>query len=138
MSRTSKQQVGRCGEAIAAAYLKQKKYTVLQQNYTRPWGEIDIVAKKSSKYVLVEVKTVSYGTLQELQEAVLRGTRHPLELIHTHKQKQLHKIIETWWVEFNQPDLFTVLAISVRLVPNERYPSVCEVENLTLEAARFS
>ncbi len=52
-----KQLVGREGEAQAAAYLKQQGYTIVGQNFTCRYGEIDVIARKDPYIVFVEVKT---------------------------------------------------------------------------------
>ena len=47
---------GRKGEDAAAAYLKKKKYKILNRNYAAVGGEIDIIARDKSFIVFVEVK----------------------------------------------------------------------------------
>ena len=49
--------LGVLGEELAKNYLKNKKYKILECNYTTPIGEIDIVAKHKNTIVFVEVKT---------------------------------------------------------------------------------
>lgn len=53
--------IGRQAEAQAAAYLKQRGYRVLQQNWRTRYCEIDIVAAKDSVVYFVEVKYRSQG-----------------------------------------------------------------------------
>ncbi len=51
--------VGQKGEDIACAYLAEHGFTVIERNYRRPWGEIDIVARDAAgTLVFVEVKTL--------------------------------------------------------------------------------
>lgn len=57
--RTQKQKVGAIGESIAEQFLKQKGYQIIEKNYRRKWGEIDIIAEKGGTIRFVEVKTVS-------------------------------------------------------------------------------
>src|SRR5260370_14551882 len=45
-------QLGDTGEEVACKYLQNKGFSVLERNYLRPWGEIDIVAKKAKKLYL--------------------------------------------------------------------------------------
>lgn len=47
---------GSKGEKLAATYLKLCFYKILEQNYSCRMGEIDIIAKKGSTIVFVEVK----------------------------------------------------------------------------------
>lgn len=54
---TEPQQFGRDSEALAARYLAEKGYEILEQNYRSPRGEIDIIAKEGDTIVFVEVKS---------------------------------------------------------------------------------
>lgn len=47
---------GRWGEALAAAYLEKKKYTLVACNYTCRYGEIDLIVQNKTYLVFVEVK----------------------------------------------------------------------------------
>lgn len=47
---------GRQAEAVAAEYLENKGYRILEQNYRTRWCEIDIVAAKDNVIHFVEVK----------------------------------------------------------------------------------
>lgn len=49
MANLKANSIGRKGEALAVAYLKQKGYTILQTNYTCPMGELDIIATLQKK-----------------------------------------------------------------------------------------
>ncbi len=59
--------LGARGEAIAVAYLKGQKYTVVERNFRCKAGEVDIVARDGATFVFVEVKTrrtLSFGPPQ--------------------------------------------------------------------------
>ncbi len=57
---TLQARVGQIGEILAAKYLTRQGYQLLEQNFQRlPWGEIDIIAKKSGRLFFFEVKTSS-------------------------------------------------------------------------------
>ena len=51
------QVIGLLGETLAADYLKEKGYTILERNARTPYGEIDLVACYESTIVFIEVKT---------------------------------------------------------------------------------
>jgi len=58
MENKRKDFIGKIGEDLACKYLVDKGYRLLQRNYRKPWGEIDIIAKSPEKtLVFVEVKT---------------------------------------------------------------------------------
>ena len=52
------QKVGLLGEKIAADFLKEKGYDILERNCRYRLGEIDIIAQKNKITVFVEVKTI--------------------------------------------------------------------------------
>ena len=55
--------IGALGEKIAVNYLKKLKFTILDTNYLKKWGEIDVVTRGiDGKVRFVEVKAVSYET----------------------------------------------------------------------------
>ncbi len=52
--------LGAAGEDLAAAYLEQRSYRILERNYRRRWGEADIVAlADDGTHVIVEVRSRS-------------------------------------------------------------------------------
>lgn len=60
-----KKELGRLGENIAAAYLKENGCRILEMNFTAKYGEIDIIAQEKNTLLFVEVKTRKnslYGT----------------------------------------------------------------------------
>ncbi|OGN05391.1 MAG: hypothetical protein A2831_01480 [Candidatus Yanofskybacteria bacterium RIFCSPHIGHO2_01_FULL_44_17] len=50
-------ELGFLAENIAARYLEDGGYEVIDKNYRKPWGEIDIIAQKDGVVVFVEVKS---------------------------------------------------------------------------------
>ena len=47
---------GAWGEAVAAAYLRRKRYKILSRGYLSRYGEIDLIACSRDCLVFVEVK----------------------------------------------------------------------------------
>lgn len=56
---TEKQKIGEIGENLACEYLQKNGYKILDRNYSRKWGELDIVSRKGNIIHFVEVKSVS-------------------------------------------------------------------------------
>ncbi len=54
---TYQKRIGNLGEAIAADFLRDLGYQCLDQNFTTPYGELDLVFLDSEIIVFVEVKT---------------------------------------------------------------------------------
>ncbi len=63
MTPARRQSLGRFGESLAGAFLKNKGYLILEQNWRTPYGEIDLVARQGESIVFVEVKTRSSRSL---------------------------------------------------------------------------
>jgi putative endonuclease len=74
----NKRQVGTTYEQVAAEYLKQQGYVILEHNYRCRTGEIDIIAKEGRTLCFVEVK---YRTN--------RGCGSPLEAVNRQKQRKI-------------------------------------------------
>lgn len=54
MSRT---ELGFFGQQLAIEFLEKRGYILLDENYLKPWGEIDVICSKNNVIVFVEVKT---------------------------------------------------------------------------------
>lgn len=61
---------GNSAEELAAQYLLKKGYSILCRNYRYQKAEIDIIARKNSEIVIVEVKARTTDAFEEPQEAV--------------------------------------------------------------------
>lgn len=85
MSKTAKRSFGDIGENVACVFLEKHGFEIIERNYSRKWGEIDIVCSKSGRIHFVEVKSVS-------SETGIRGE----ENIHPQKIKRLERTIQTY------------------------------------------
>lgn len=81
MKKFSTKNIGEMGEEYAVKFLNKKKYKILERNYRKRYGEIDIIAENKNYIVFVEVKTRHTDSMTSASDAVNR-------------QKQL-KIIKT-------------------------------------------
>ena len=66
----NRRQVGYKYEEIAAQYLKEKGYILLEKNYYTRWGEIDLILRKGSTIVFAEVKYRKNSRFGVPEEAV--------------------------------------------------------------------
>ena len=89
---SEKQKIGETGENIAVKFLMKHGFFVLDRNYTKKWGEIDIVAKKDNKIYFIEVKSVSCETLGQY----VMDQHTPEDNMHPWKLKRLSRTIQTY------------------------------------------
>ena len=125
--------IGNEGELLAANYLQKQGFEILKMNYRKPWGEIDVIAKKHEIIHFVEVKTVSYETKHDLQQSVLRGTYRPEDNVHKYKLKKIVRAIETWILEKKWEGEWVIDVAAVRTVPRETYASIKIITNIIVE-----
>ena len=105
---SQKRKFGDVGEVIAAKYLIGKGYIVLERNYLKAWGEIDIVARKDGMLVFCEVKT---REAKHVEHYLAEASVNYLKI------KKLQKICETYLLEkrysIHQKWQIDVLAIAI-------------------------
>ena len=92
---TEKQRIGRLGEDEATRWLKKECFKIIERNYWKPWGEIDIIAQKGQALHFVEVKTVCL----ERGELARFDRYEPEDNIHPWKLKRLSKAVESYLLE---------------------------------------
>lgn len=51
-----RQEFGALAEQATSVFLEKQGYEILDRNYRKPWGEIDIIARKDGVIVFIEVK----------------------------------------------------------------------------------
>ncbi len=97
---TRKQKIGKMGEDVACEYLRRHGFEVVERNYWKKWGEIDIVAKKDHTLHFVEVKTVSHAPPHDA-----KGDHYePEEMVHPWKRQRLSRVIQTYVLDKKVPD----------------------------------
>ena len=93
-SDIGRKEAGQVGEKIAADYLKKKGYLILQMNFRKPWGEIDIIAEKAGTIRFVEVKTVSRESIEGVSRE--NNDYRPEEQVHPWKLKKIARTAEMY------------------------------------------
>lgn len=72
MKKFSTQNIGEKGEEYTVKFLEKKKYKILERNYRKRYGEIDIIAENKNYIVFVEVKTRHKDSMTSAADAVNR------------------------------------------------------------------
>jgi putative endonuclease len=111
---SQKKEVGRIGEEIAAQFLQGKGFVILERNYRKPWGEIDIIAQKGDAVRFVEVKAVSRESLPEDVSREMSDYR-PEEQVHPTKLKKVARTAELYMAHKNDDRDFQIDVVGVFL-----------------------
>lgn len=85
----SNKEKGRCGEELAAAFLKRQGYRIIKRNFKSRFAEIDIIAQKGRKLCFIEVKSrasTNFGL--------------PCEAVQFPKQERIRKLAECFIRDF--------------------------------------
>ena len=119
------QKIGQLGEDVAVRFLMKQGYEIIDRNFTKKCGELDIVAKNKDKIHFVEVKTVSCENLYRPEENV-----SPRKLKRMARAIQIYMVqkrvsYETDW----QTDIITVI-----LDPTNKTAKVNVLKNIIIGA----
>lgn len=136
-TREWRRSVGRLGEDLACKYLKSKGFEVIDRNYLKKWGEIDIVTRKKGVWHFIEVKSVSRENNATLgvkgQKNVTQETYdfRAEENLHPWKLKRLERVIQSYLIEKGLDEVdWQIDAVIVELAVSFRKARVRYIENV--------
>lgn len=118
---SNSQKIGELGEDIACKYLTKLGFSILERNYTKKWGEIDIVAQKEETLYFLEVKSKSVSSLDFVSPQLDKKTdeeNRPEDNMHPWKLKRLSRVIQTYLIQKrigNTPWQFDLLIVYLDL-----------------------
>ena len=137
---TKKRKTGNLGEDIACRFLMKRGFDIIERNYLKKCGEIDIIAIKAGKIHFIEVKSVSSETLGNVSlagqadETNGNSTFRPEDNIHSWKLQRIAKTIQIYLQEKDVSGetgwLFDV--ITVYIDKKRRISKVYMLENVIL------
>ncbi len=121
-----KRKFGDIGEKIAEKYLTDKGYRILDKNYLKPYGEIDIVGKKDGSITFFEVKTSDIWQTRDYL---------PEQRVNHKKSRKLRKICEVYLLEKKYPidQEWQIDILSVILNPMSNKSEINHFENAIWE-----
>ncbi len=117
--------LGDFGEVVAAKYLRDKGYEILEKNYLVKGGEVDIIAYGNNILVFAEVKTRSTDKF---------GT--PSEAVDKKKIEKLKLAAECFYREnpYDAEIRFDVFEVYAEYVGNEPYlKEINHIENIIVD-----
>lgn len=120
---------GGLGEKLATRFLREQGFKIVETNYRKKWGEIDIIAEKSDILHFVEVKataTVSQETNDEYR---------PEENIRLWKKQRMARAIKTYLLDRKISDEkeFEIDVIALNLDFLSRKAKIRWVQNVIFE-----
>ena len=118
---TEKRKLGDVGEGIAVSYLEKTGYKILDKNYRKPWGEIDIIARKGrNNLVFIEVKTIKRF-----------GGYFPEGNVNFKKQRKVIRTARTYLIEKRYPPktIWQIDVIAVELNEQTRKADLKHIKN---------
>lgn len=131
-TRTKRRILGDLGEDIACKYLEKKGFSIIERNYLRKWGEIDIITEKENKVHFIEVKSVS----REINANFSRETDNyrPEDNLHPWKLLRIGRTIQTYLASHtvSREIDWQFDVITVYIDKNRRISRVFMMENMIL------
>jgi putative endonuclease len=132
------QKIGKLGEDIAAKFLMKHDFLIVDRNYTKKWGEIDIVAEKEDILYFIEVKSISrsLAALPDNNSDVVGAAENffrPEENMHPWKRRRLARVVETYLISHrigNKRWQFDLLLVSID--KEHKKARVKTIENIIL------
>ncbi len=117
--------VGKTGEDIACSFLIGRKHIILDRNFRKPYGEIDIISKIGDILHFIEVKSVKVGNGEDYM---------PEQNVHYKKRLRLAKTIKSYLAEKKFPldTEYVIDVIAIFLDFDTRKARIRVTENVIL------
>lgn len=129
MVQTDKQTTGRIGENVACQFLEKRGFSIVERNYRKKWGEIDIVAQKDDVLHFVEVKATKSDVLTDGD-----GGYRPEENVRSWKMKRMSRAVRTYLAErqIDEDREFEVDVLAIRLDFEHKKAKIRMISNVLL------
>jgi putative endonuclease len=95
--KTLKRKIGDIGERMTCKYLEILGYRIIERNYLRKWGEVDIIAEQGRILFFIEVKTITKRSLNLYNQ----GNYRPEENVSYSKRIKLRRTVQIYLIENN-------------------------------------
>jgi putative endonuclease len=110
---SERKMVGQLGESVAVQFLERKGFTIIERNYRKPWGEIDIIAEKRGIVRFVEVKTLSRENIPDVTREI--DDYRPEEQVHPLKLRKIARTAEMYMNAKNDSREYQIDVVGVFL-----------------------
>ncbi len=127
--KTEKRRIGDFGETQACLFLVKQGFDIVERNYLRKWGELDIIARKAGKLHFVEVKTV---TRVNVSGVTNKDQYRPEDNLHPWKLKRLSRVIQTYLLSVTPETDWQFDVITVYLDPANKKAEIHYLPDIIL------
>ncbi len=117
--QTSRQRDGRRGEELAAIFLSQQGFRVVEKNWHCRFGEIDLIVQRGHEVRFVEVKWRA-GTMYGLPEESITST----------KRAHLFRVVETWLQSHPEPAAYQIDVVTILVVKDQTAPEIRWIQGI--------
>lgn len=123
--KTEKQQIGKTGEDIACLFLVKHGFFIVERNFLKKVGEIDVICTKGGKFYFVEVKTITRdGVSREMNDDY-----RPEDNLHAQKVIRLGRAIDIYLEERNIDRDWEILGVMIIIDSKTKTAKVSLLEN---------
>ncbi|MDP2668286.1 MAG: YraN family protein [bacterium] len=122
MSKTEKRKIGDIGEEFTCRFLEKRGYKIVERNYLKKWGEIDVVAQNKDGLHFIEVKSISNPNFR------------PEDAVRAWKKERMARAIKTYLLDRKIPDEtdFQIDIVAVFLDFERKKTRIRMLENIIL------
>ena len=117
---TEKQDIGHKAEQIAADYLREKGFSILDMNWRSGSKELDIVAEKDDMIHVVEVRSLTTAFFQQPYQTIgFAKQRNLLQAVNAYMER--HKVSKEVQLDVISV-VFSGANYKLEYLPNAIYP----------------
>jgi len=114
----SRRETGILGEKLAAEFLRERGYRIIETNYRCPEGEVDIVAWHGDSLVFVEVRTKRSRQFGSPEESITPIKKERLRLVAAHYREDHDGLPEQWRIDVVVVELDRGQPARIELIEN--------------------
>jgi putative endonuclease len=108
---------GNYAETLVIDHLKKQGFTLIAHNYSKPYGEIDIIACKNKVYIFVEVKMRMQETF-DLSQVITRN-----------KQQKIIAVAKEFISKHYEPTAIYRFDVALVILENMQKPELTYIPN---------
>lgn len=125
MPKLKPKELARYGEDLARKYLEKKGYKLLDRNWKKGYGELDLVMLAPEREIL---------TVVEVKTRYIDSKVHPKEAVTSHKISQLKTTAKYYKKIMGEavPDSLQIDVIAIELDSNHKITFFEHIKNITM------